>query len=230
MIYGFACLVLGFIPKDQNELERLPLIYFLVLFPVLVLFVFFFLVVRHYKKLFGPSDFINEDNYLLMLEDIKTNQLVLHNSIDPPSKYTDLMPLVNDLAKKKETRAIVQLGRSYLKTGRPEVALKFYTYALEKIECNDPLLYKIYSNIAYCYIDLLEYEKAIIKLKKAISVMNVECETWQSIPLAYSYYKLNDIEEENKWLERARDHRHYKESIKEYKNRYSADKDFINKL
>ena len=36
----------------------------MVLFPVLVFFGFLWLVAKHHKKLYGPSDFKNEDNFL----------------------------------------------------------------------------------------------------------------------------------------------------------------------
>lgn len=46
--------------------EITPLIYFLVGFPVLVLAVFTWLVIGHSGKLFAPSDFKNEENYVRM--------------------------------------------------------------------------------------------------------------------------------------------------------------------
>lgn len=67
MLYGFACLITassGSLTPD----ERLPLIYFIVLFPVLVVILFGWLVSQHSTKLYAPSDFKNEDNY------IKANQ------------------------------------------------------------------------------------------------------------------------------------------------------------
>jgi CheY-like chemotaxis protein len=44
--------------------ERLPLIYFMVIFPVLVLGVFGWLVSHHSGKLFAPGDFRDERNYV----------------------------------------------------------------------------------------------------------------------------------------------------------------------
>ena len=63
MIYGLASLVTTF-TKDFTVYERLPLIYFLVIFPVLVLGVFSWLVSKHSRKLYSPSDFKNEENYV----------------------------------------------------------------------------------------------------------------------------------------------------------------------
>ena len=63
MVYGFASLVTAFAGSFTAG-ERLPLIYFLICFPVLVLCVFAWLVSKHSGKLFAPSEFKNEDNYL----------------------------------------------------------------------------------------------------------------------------------------------------------------------
>jgi sugar phosphate permease len=48
LIYGFACLVLGISGTSLKENERLILIIFLVVFPIIILVSFVFLVTRHY--------------------------------------------------------------------------------------------------------------------------------------------------------------------------------------
>jgi hypothetical protein len=63
LVYGFASLVTAFAGSFTSE-ERLPLIYFLVLFPVVVLAVFAWLVSKHSGKLFAPEDFKNEENFV----------------------------------------------------------------------------------------------------------------------------------------------------------------------
>jgi CheY-like chemotaxis protein len=65
LVYGFACLVTVFV-GSLTQGERAPLIYFLVVFPVLVLGVFAWLVSRHSGKLFAPADFKDESNYVKM--------------------------------------------------------------------------------------------------------------------------------------------------------------------
>jgi len=65
LVYGFASLVTAF-AGSFTAAERLPLIYFLIVFPVLVLGVFSWLVSKHSGKLFVPSDFKNEENYVKM--------------------------------------------------------------------------------------------------------------------------------------------------------------------
>lgn len=65
MVYGFAALVTAF-ASSLSAAERMPLIWFLVLFPVLVLVVFAWLVSRHGGKLYGPADYRDEENYIRM--------------------------------------------------------------------------------------------------------------------------------------------------------------------
>lgn len=65
LVYGFASLV-TISTSSFSPAERLPLIYFLIVFPVLVLVVFGWLVSRHSGKLFAPSDFKDEQNYVKM--------------------------------------------------------------------------------------------------------------------------------------------------------------------
>lgn len=62
LVYGFASLVVGL---GQNLNDHIaPLIYFMVFFPVIVFFGFMWLVANHHKKLYGPSDFKDEENFL----------------------------------------------------------------------------------------------------------------------------------------------------------------------
>lgn len=62
LVYGFASLVVSF---GQNIGDNVsPLIYFMVIFPVIVFIGFLWLVAKHHKKLYGPSDYKDEDNFV----------------------------------------------------------------------------------------------------------------------------------------------------------------------
>lgn len=63
LIYGFASLVVGFSDKLVAG-ERAPLIWFLVVFPCLVLSVFAWLVSRHHTKLYAPSDYREDESFI----------------------------------------------------------------------------------------------------------------------------------------------------------------------
>lgn len=62
LVYGFASLVVGLGRGISDHIA--PLIYFMVFFPILVFLGFLWLVAKHHNKLYGPSDFKNEDNFL----------------------------------------------------------------------------------------------------------------------------------------------------------------------
>lgn len=64
LVYGFATLA---VTLGDNLSEHItPMIYFLVIFPVIVFFGFLWLVSNHHDKIYGPSDFRNEENFLKM--------------------------------------------------------------------------------------------------------------------------------------------------------------------
>ncbi|HML83870.1 MAG TPA: response regulator, partial [Bacteroidales bacterium] len=64
LIYGMASMVLTF--NENLEYQVIPLVYFLVFFPIIVFLGFLWLVARHHSKLYGPSDFKDEDNFMKM--------------------------------------------------------------------------------------------------------------------------------------------------------------------
>lgn len=63
LVYGIAALFLAF-TGNLSEMERLPLIYFLAVFPILVLIAFSWLVSRHAPKLYAPGDYDKDESYL----------------------------------------------------------------------------------------------------------------------------------------------------------------------
>jgi hypothetical protein len=62
-VYGIAALFFGLAGTALTSDERLPLIWFMVLFPCLVLGVFGWLVAKHHHKLYAPTDFQNSDGF-----------------------------------------------------------------------------------------------------------------------------------------------------------------------
>lgn len=67
LVYGIAGLVLGYSAANLQPNEKLPLIWFLVLFPVVVLAAFLWLVTRHHMKLYAPHDFPDKEGFFRAL-------------------------------------------------------------------------------------------------------------------------------------------------------------------
>lgn len=103
LVYGFASLVAIF-SRSLSPSERLPLIYFLVTFPVLVLIVFAWLVSRHNEKLFAPSDFANQDNWVRIQRSVIAS-LSAAASKDGANVNADLERIV-EIAQSQTTRVV----------------------------------------------------------------------------------------------------------------------------
>ena len=67
LVYGIAALVLGLSSSSFEPGERLPLIWFLVGFPPIVLFTFAWLVAKHHAKLYAPKDYPDPTQFLQTL-------------------------------------------------------------------------------------------------------------------------------------------------------------------
>jgi len=74
LVYGLAVSTL-IISKILTKYERLPIVGFLVIFPFAVLFVFAWLVSAHSGKLFSPSDFKDERNYITAQQQVAVASL-----------------------------------------------------------------------------------------------------------------------------------------------------------
>jgi len=66
LVYGMASLVTGL--GNLNDASEKLITYFLVSFPILVLFIFYILVTKHHDKLYAPSDFSNQNHFKEILE------------------------------------------------------------------------------------------------------------------------------------------------------------------
>ena len=85
LVYGFACLLFGFTSENLAPDEKQPIILFVVIFPVVVLFVFTWLVAKHHDKLYAPSDYREDKSFLQTLstqaktprESTKENELLI---------------------------------------------------------------------------------------------------------------------------------------------------------
>lgn len=77
LIYGFACLVLSTsISNLVQNYERLPLIWFIIIFPIIILIAFIFLVIYHHEKLYAPSDFRDDYAFIQTLDENKRKQRI----------------------------------------------------------------------------------------------------------------------------------------------------------
>jgi len=93
LVYGLAAFVTY--SSTLTPSERLPLIYFLIFFPVVVLVAFTWLVSKHSGKLFAPSDFKNEENYIMMQRSVSI-QTVESKTLEASSSLARIPAVEND--------------------------------------------------------------------------------------------------------------------------------------
>lgn len=107
LVHGFASLVVGFGQGISQYIT--PLIYFMVLFPVLVFFGFLWLVANHHNKLYGPSDFKNEDNFMksqmasVASLAAATAKQPGHEGGLPESQLREIVDIVSNASRKQKT-------------------------------------------------------------------------------------------------------------------------------
>jgi hypothetical protein len=133
LIYGFACLVLGIAGDKLETCERIPLIYFLIGFPVLILISFLFLVTKHHNKLYAPKDYRDERNFFKGFE----NQRVNIDGNDTPLKSQDP---IDGLIKWGSVKGLYAIYAAYLS--------KIYNvkFTLKDLESNSSLLTEDYTH------------------------------------------------------------------------------------
>ena len=131
LIYGFAALTLG-INSSLQATERLPLVWFLVLFPVVVLFTFGWLVSQHHEKLYAPGDYKTDEGFLQGMQvrirhaeelraqqdqlKIKVREAVVASSRGPKSGKEDVGELIDKLTEEIDRATTITVdARNFLK-------------------------------------------------------------------------------------------------------------------
>lgn len=114
LIYGFACLVLSTSIANLNSPnERLPLIWFIIVFPIAILGAFIYLVVNHHEKLYAPSDFRNDEAFIETLSGKKIKEKqekeieILNSASDSENKSTQTSTAEKTESKKQEPNELI---------------------------------------------------------------------------------------------------------------------------
>ena len=90
--YMMAGLVFSIgLDKLNGAKERLPFIWFIIIFPVIIFVVFVLLVRSHHEKLYGPTDFKNEDNFVKLTKAERETKYTREAAEN--SQYEEQIPL-----------------------------------------------------------------------------------------------------------------------------------------
>ena len=110
----------------QGDSERLPFIYFIIGFPLVILIAFLFLVICHHEKLYSPQDFSDEANFVKLTGKESTEKLrkeaveiishgnnVLRETKNVTEKVHALMPIVENVEKLEHPHTQQQQNRCF---------------------------------------------------------------------------------------------------------------------
>lgn len=136
LIYGFACLVLSTsISNLVANNERLPLIWFIIIFPIIILIAFIYLVVNHHEKLYAPGDFRGDDAFIQTIDENKRKQRIQEEVENLEASPKSVDSEQNEEPESNTTEETTIIKPSEVKTeikSIPESALiKMYTNAEE---------------------------------------------------------------------------------------------------
>lgn len=79
LVYGIAGIVFATSAEILNEQQKYIIVWFLVLFPLVVLFSFLWLVSKHHTKLYAPQDFSDDTNFFRLLTPEEQKEKVKEN-------------------------------------------------------------------------------------------------------------------------------------------------------
>lgn len=155
LVYGIA----GYVSASSSfqESERFILVLFIVLFPVFILMAFYRLVAAHSNKLFGPSDFGDEKNFLAYTSGRITNDEAKKQEQAQQNRTSMEYKILNTLWTKQVNLSpdISTLWTFRINYGTPEFA-EFRVASSKLIgeeiigETNDGQVFLTFKGFEYC--------------------------------------------------------------------------------
>lgn len=107
LIYGFANWMLGSSVSTLQSSERLIIIWFIVVFPVLILAAFCYLVIKHHGKLYAPKDYKTDESFLQTLNDFDS---FVRLSTETYESSSELPPVASEVLATSESQGEEALG------------------------------------------------------------------------------------------------------------------------
>ena len=92
LIYGFANWMLGSTANTLVSCERIIIIWFIVLFPVMILIAFCYLVVNHHGKLYAPKDYNKDESFLQTLSGFDSFVRLTTEALEPNQEFPQSAP------------------------------------------------------------------------------------------------------------------------------------------
>lgn len=205
LIYGIAALIFIASTNQLETMQKWPLIWFLVLFPLAVLLAFVWLVANHSSKLYGPSDFRNDESFMRLNDKVHTIERRQNAAqVDPRGDPDTAYEVLSKLLLESDSETARNLAKAFLKIERFDVSFQMFDQIIRhnktpKTHADRALAYR-----AYSLIGLDRFEEAaedLVKLRAGSS--NELFDFWPRLALAYCHMMLGNIAEFNVELDMA---------------------------
>jgi tetratricopeptide (TPR) repeat protein len=203
------------------------IVWFIILFPTLIVCLFFGTLWVKRESLYAPMDFSDPRTFhdLLRPMEQKVDKIAAKQEaadIDPVTAELDeVYGTLGKLVELGDTRSAIELGRAYLKKDRFDESAEIFTHLKDSVEPTDQDYYKIMSNLGYSLIGQQKYDQAIDCLSEVENLgKGTQFRAWHSVAIAYAYFKLNDQDRFKEWLRKSKKMPEYRRNIDFFKSLY----------
>ena len=203
------------------------IVWFIILFPTLIVFLFFGTLWVKRESLYAPMDYSDPQAFQTLLKPVehKVDQIAAKQEaaeIDPATtELIDVFITLGKLIELGDIRSATEVGRAYLKKDRFDESTKIFSHLRDNVDKKNKTYYKILANLGYSLIGQEKYDEAISYLKDVEQTRNgVEFGPWHSLAIAFSYNKLGNLELYKEWLEKSKKMPEYNRNINFFKSLY----------
>jgi tetratricopeptide (TPR) repeat protein len=197
-------------------------IWFIILFPTLIVILFFVTLWTKRECLYSPMEFRDDGSFLGLIDKvnkIETRQNAASMDI-VTTEMGEVQKTVDQMLSFGDLYGAVEIGRAYLKQDRFDESSRVFEYLKEHGDHKGKAYSRVLSNLAYSYIGLGRYEEATEELLLAKKLRGSQFHAWHSTALAYCYFKLKDEKSYAKWLDAGKAMPEYGRSASFFKSLY----------
>ena len=198
------------------------LVWFIMLFPVLIVCLFFGTLWFKYQCLYSPMEYRDDQSFIDLLGKVNIlEERAKVADIDTrTTEVSDVIPTLDKLVGLGDFSGVLNLGRHFLKNGFYRESEQIFTYLSERTPSEHSLKYKILANRAYSLIGLGSFDDAVVHLRKVQEIRPDKYKAWHAIALAYSYHMLGNDSKFEDYMRLAKEKPGFTRNIAFFKKLY----------
>ena len=185
-----AISALTIVPLRSTPYLLVPVVYFIVSFPVLIALCFFLFLWKRPQVFFSPGDYKSDELFLSSIRnEIKLNQQIVYSYSYPPTVLSESLTIAEKLILQKDYLAAVRIGRGYLKQEEYYKSLNYFKHVEQKIPRQDMYYAIALGNIGYSLVGLDKYEEALRYFREIESKYIESFKIWHLAALCCCFQK-----------------------------------------